>query len=44
MYTNIPTSDLIAIIDTACRNNHIEENMAQEILRRAITKVLKILK
>ena len=33
MYTNIRTSDLIAIIDTACRNNHIEENLTQEILK-----------
>ena len=33
MYTKIPTSNLIVIIDTTCRNNHIEENLTQEILK-----------
>ena len=32
MYTNIPTEDLIAIIDTLCRKHNLEDTLIWEIL------------
>jgi hypothetical protein len=33
MYTNIPTGDLIDIIDMACQNNYIDKNLKQNIVK-----------
>jgi hypothetical protein len=32
MYTNIPTSELVTIIDTACQSNYIENNLKHNII------------
>jgi len=37
MYTNIPTSELITIIDKACQNNYIEYNLKHDIVKLAKT-------
>jgi hypothetical protein len=33
MYTNIPTEELIKIINTACQNNNIEDNLTRNIIK-----------
>jgi hypothetical protein len=33
MYTNIPTNELLVIIENACKNNNLEPSIRQEILR-----------
>jgi hypothetical protein len=37
MYTNIPTGELITIIDKACQNNYIENNLKHDIFKLAKT-------
>ena len=32
MYTNIPTHELLSIIDTACNNNLVEESLKRDII------------
>jgi len=36
MYTNIPTEELLTIIESACKNNDVEKG-----LKRGILKLLK---
>ena len=38
MYTNIPTIELLRIIDTACQDNYIDENIKQSIIK--LTKTI----
>jgi hypothetical protein len=38
MYTNIPTKDLIGIIDTLYRNHNLEDTLIREIL--TITRLI----
>ena len=33
MYTNIPTNELLTIIDVACQNNYVEENLKQNVIK-----------
>jgi hypothetical protein len=33
MYMNIPTYELLTIIDAACNNNYIEENLKRDIIK-----------
>jgi len=37
MYTNIPTHELLSIIDTACDNNLVEERMKRDIINLSKT-------
>ena len=37
MYTNTPTHELLSIIDTACNNNLVEENLKQDIINLSKT-------
>ena len=37
MYTNIPTNEHITIIDRACQNNYIENNLKRDIVKLAKT-------
>jgi len=37
MHTNIPTRELITIIDKACHNNYIENNLKHDIVKLAKT-------
>jgi len=37
MYTNIPTGELITIINKACQNNYIENNLKHDIVKLAKT-------
>ena len=37
MYTNIPTGELITIINKACQNNYIENNLRHDISKLAET-------
>jgi bifunctional pyridoxal-dependent enzyme with beta-cystathionase and maltose regulon repressor activities len=38
MYTNIPTNELLRIIDIACQNNYVKENLKQNIIK--LTKTI----
>jgi hypothetical protein len=33
MYTNIPTDELLIIIDSTCKNDYIEENLKHDIIK-----------
>ena len=33
MYTNIPTHDLATIIKEICKNNHIDPNIIEDIIK-----------
>jgi hypothetical protein len=33
MYTNIPTEELLTIIETACINNEVEDGLKRDILK-----------
>jgi len=33
MYTNIPTDELLTIIDSICKNNYIEQNLKHDIIK-----------
>jgi hypothetical protein len=33
LYTNIPTRELLTIIDAACNNNYVEENLKHDIMK-----------
>jgi len=37
MYTNIPTHELLSIIDTACNNNLVEERLKRDIINLSKT-------
>ena len=37
MYTNIPTHELLSIIDTACNNNLVEESLKRDIINLSKT-------
>jgi hypothetical protein len=37
MYTNIPTNERLTIIDIACQNNYVEENLKQNIIKLSKT-------
>jgi len=38
MYTNVPTNELLRIIDTACRNSYFNGNMKQSVIK--LTKTI----
>jgi hypothetical protein len=37
MYTNIPTNELLTIIDMTCQNNYVDENTKQNIIKLSKT-------
>lgn len=39
MYTNIPTNELLTIIDMTCQNNYVDENMKKNIIKLSKTVI-----
>jgi len=39
MYTNIPTKELITVIELTCQNNYVDENMTCDLTKLAKTSL-----